>query len=167
MLMDDEKVPSEVTEKVIRTALTKFYWEGRMEEIAPHIYVDGAHNVEAISAYVETMVRLHGGDHKILVFAAVKDKDYSTMIQLLTDSLMFDHIIVTSVDSSRRADASALAKLFRENTDADVTVSDVIDDAMDIAVSLRQERDDTNIYCVGSLYLVGGVKRWRNKHDQF
>lgn len=167
MLMDDEKVPSEVTEKVIRTALTKFYWEGRMEEIAPHIYVDGAHNVEAISAYVETMVRLHGGDHKILVFAAVKDKDYSAMIQLLTDSLMFDHIIVTSVDSSRRADASALAKLFRENTDADVTVSDVIDDAMDIAVSLRQERDDTNIYCVGSLYLVGGVKRWRNKHDQF
>ena len=27
--------------------------------------------------------------------------------------------------------------------------------------------DDVDIYCVGSLYLVGGVKRWRKKHDQF
>lgn len=43
----------------------------------------------------------------------------------------------------------------------------VINDAMDMAVELRGDRENTNIYCVGSLYLVGGVKRWRNRHDQF
>ena len=62
-------------------------------------------------------------------------------------------------------------------------VSDEIDEAMDMAVALRtdietdiqtdlkrdcgQYIDDVDIYCVGSLYLVGGVKRWRKKHDQF
>ena len=63
--------------------------------------------------------------------------------------------------------AGRLASIFREHTDAPVAVCDVIDDAMDMAVAHRAGRDDTYIYCVGSLYLVGGVKRWRNKHDQF
>lgn len=150
-----------------------------MEEIAPHIYVDGAHNVEAIRAYIDTMRTLHRDDRKILVFAAVRDKEYGAMISMLASQLKWDRIIVTSVDSSRKADSGKLAQIFADNTDVPVLVSDEIDEAMDMAVALRtdigtdlgrcggQGIDDVDIYCVGSLYLVGGVKRWRKKHDQF
>ena len=158
---------SDETESIVRTALTRFYWEGRMEEIAPHIYVDGAHNVEAVRAYIDTIRSLYSDGRKILVFAAVKDKEYDSMISMLADEVRWDEIIVTSVDGSRKADAGRLASIFREHTDAPVAVCDVIDDAMDMAVAHRAGRDGTYIYCVGSLYLVGGVKRWRNKHDQF
>lgn len=78
MLMERRNVPEQDIEKTVRNALLQFYWEGRMEEIAPHIYVDGAHNVEAVNAYIETMNRLHGEYDKILVFAAVKDKEYDS-----------------------------------------------------------------------------------------
>ncbi len=176
-LMKARNVSDDDIEKGIRTSLLRFFWEGRMEEIEPHIYVDGAHNVEAIGAYIETMSTLHRDDRKILVFAAVKDKEYGAMISMLARQLRWDRIIVTSVDGSRKADAAKLAQIFSENTDAPVMVSDVIDEAMDMAVALRTEMENTNcldaghpdidIYCVGSLYLVGGVKRWRNRHDQF
>ncbi len=176
-LMKARNVSDDDIEKGIRTSLLRFFWEGRMEEIAPHIYVDGAHNVEAIGAYIETMSTLHRDDRKILVFAAVKDKEYGAMISMLARQLRWDRIIVTSVDGSRKADAAKLAQIFSENTDSPVMVSDVIDEAMDMAVALRAEMENTNcldaghpdidIYCVGSLYLVGGVKRWRNRHDQF
>ena len=165
-LMSSRSVPGEQIEQVVRKALPEFYWEGRMEEIAPHIYVDGAHNVEAINAYIDTMKALHGDDHRILVFAAVKDKEYDSMIRLLAENIEYEHIIVTSVDSSRRADSARLAEIFSEVAAAPVTVCDVIGDAMDMAVKLRADRADVNIYCVGSLYLVGGVKRWRKDHDQ-
>ena len=167
MLMKRRNVPEQDIEKTVRNALLQFYWEGRMEEIAPHIYVDGAHNVEAVNAYIETMNRLHGEYDKILVFAAVKDKEYDSMIHLLAGNITFGRIIVTSVDSSRKADSAKLAEIFSACTDTPVMVSDEIDDAMDMAVELRGDRENTNIYCVGSLYLVGGVKRWRNRHDQF
>ena len=83
------------------------------------------------------------------------------------------------MDSSRKADSGKLAQIFADNTDVPVLVSDEIDEAMDMAVALRTDIgtdlgryggqciDDVDIYCVGSLYLVGGVKRWRKKHDQF
>ena len=178
-LMKARNASEEDIEKGIRETLPEFYWEGRMEEIAPHIYVDGTHNVEAIRAYIDTMRTLHRDDRKILVFAAVRDKEYGAMISMLASQLKWDRIIVTSVDSSRKADSGKLAQIFADNTDVPVLVSDEIDEAMDMAVALRtdigtdlgryggQGIDDVDIYCVGSLYLVGGVKRWRKKHDQF
>lgn len=177
ILMKARNMSDHDIEDGIRSSLLRFFWEGRMEEIAPHIYVDGAHNVEAIGAYIDTMRAFHLDDRKILVFAAVKDKEYGSMISMLSRQLRWDRIIVTSVDGSRKADAARLAQIFSENTDVPVLVSDVIDEAMDMAVALMTEMEhadgldgvqpDIDIYCVGSLYLVGGVKRWRNGHDQF
>ena len=176
ILMKARNMSDHDIEDGIRSSLLRFFWEGRMEEIAPHIYVDGAHNVEAIGAYIDTMRAFHQDDRKILVFAAVKDKEYGSMISMLSKQLRWDRIIVTSVDGSRKADAARLAQIFSENTDVPVLVSDVIDEAMDMAVALMTEMEhadgldgvqpDIDIYCVGSLYLVGGVKRWRNGHDQ-
>lgn len=157
-------------ETAMREALADFSWEGRMEELAPHLYVDGAHNVEAIRAYIDTMKALYANARRILVFAAVKYKEYDTMIELLTRELTFERIIVTSVGSDRRADTSRLAALFEQSTDTPVCVCESVCDAMDKAYELRQRlsaegsgrglEEDTDIYCVGSLYLVGGVKRW-------
>ena len=39
MLMKRRNVPEQDIEKTVRNALLQFYWEGRMEEIAPPIYM--------------------------------------------------------------------------------------------------------------------------------
>ncbi len=145
---------------VISEGLMSFAWEGRMEEVAPGIYVDGAHNPEAIEAYCKTLNAFHKGCKKILVFAVVKDKDYEAMIMKLLYHLKFEQIIVTAVDSDRKAPVEQIAGIFRSYTDTEVKACRNIEDAMAFAVRYRSMQDNANIYCVGSLYLVAGVKRW-------
>lgn len=155
------------TEEIIRRTLPDFFWEGRMEQLAPHIYVDGAHNVEAVRAYIETVNTLYAGGEKLLLFAAVKDKEYEEMIELLLEGISFKEIIITSAGGSRRTSPESLAELFRSHTDAPVYTRDSIEDAMDMAYDRLMNKKVTDIFCVGSLYLVGGVKKWRKEHDQF
>ena len=57
-----------------RTALARVKWAGRMEEILPKVYVDGAHNVSAIQAFARSVPK--NPDGNIILFSAVKDKEY-------------------------------------------------------------------------------------------
>jgi len=147
-------------EAALRYGLQDFYWEGRMDEVLPGVYVDGAHNEEAICSYALTLKKLHGNAGKILVFAAVKDKDYKTMIKRLTSEIAFDKIIVTNVSGSRKASLDSIAGLFEEMTGVAVERYERIPEAMNRAMLLKSESENRNIYCVGSLYLVGGIKKW-------
>lgn len=47
-------------------------WEGRMEEILPDFYVDGAHNVSAVRMFVQSIQR--DRREKIVLFSAVREK---------------------------------------------------------------------------------------------
>ncbi len=145
-------------ETAVRRGLLDFYWEGRMDEVMPGIYVDGAHNEEAICSYVETLKLLHSEYKKVLVFAVVKDKDYKAMIRCLMNNISFDKIIVTNAPSDRKASLDDIASLFSEMTEQVVEKVENIPDAMDRAMDFKTK--DRNIYCVGSLYLVGGVRKW-------
>lgn len=48
-------------------ALASIHWEGRMEQAAPHLVIDGAHNPGAIEAFVESMKALGAEDRKSVV----------------------------------------------------------------------------------------------------
>ena len=150
-------------EQAVRSGLLDFSWEGRMEEIAPDLFVDGAHNPEAVECYCRTLRTLYTKKKKILVFAAVKDKDYDTMIRDLTEALSFEKIIVTSVDNKRKAPVSLIADRFRNYTGHTVEAYEDIAEAMDAAIRYKEQITDSAVYCVGSLYLVGEVKRWLQK----
>ncbi len=150
---------------IIKAGLSDFSWEGRMEEIMPDVYVDGAHNEAAIKSYCETLTMLHGDRSKILVFAAVSDKRYEDMIKELTGKITFDRIIVTSVDSYRKAPILELAEIFKKCTGFLPDVFDNIPDAMDQALKYQKQITKSAVYCVGSLYLVGDIKRWKQTKD--
>lgn len=145
-------------QQIIDKSLSDFAWEGRMEEPECGIYVDGAHNPEAMEAFVESLKVIYNRHNRILVFAAVNDKDYETMIKLLCQDMTYKQIIVTSADSERGADTYELADIFKKNTACPVMAYDIISDAMDAALKAKTDSDD--IFCVGSLYLVADIKKW-------
>ena len=153
-------------EQAVRSGLLDFSWEGRMEEIAPDLYVDGAHNPEAIECYCRTLRTLYTEKKKILVFAAVKETDYDTMIRDLTEELSFEKIIVTSVDNKRKAPVSLIADRFQKYTGHVVEAYEDIAEAMDAAIRYKEQITDSAVYCVGSLYLVGEVKCWLQKRKE-
>lgn len=158
--MGDEQIRN----RIIQKGLLNFSWEGRMEELAQGVYVDGAHNPEAIDSYCKTLQLLHNGKKKILIFAVVKDKDYDTMIKTLAEKLSFEKIIVAGVANKRKAPVSFIADRFETYTGRGVDACDSISEAMERAFEYRKQIPDSAIYCVGSLYLVGEVKKWMKEH---
>ena len=124
-----------------------------MEEILPSVYVDGAHNVSAIDAFVKSVPETAEGN--IFLFSAVKDKEYEEMIAHLCDSVPAEFYVVTLIDGERATDAELLGKLFEKYTDRPVVVIESVQKALEYVLEHQEKR---TVYCLGSLYLTGMVK---------
>ncbi len=140
-------------------ALASVRWEGRMEEAASHLYIDGAHNPGAIEAFVESMKVLGAdrGEGPVILFSAVSDKKYGQMIEYLCRNLKAKAYVVTEVDDARRVPAAELERVFRQHTAGKVLRRDSLMEALSAAEEERGE--DGDIYCLGSLYLAGMIKK--------
>ena len=136
-----------------REALAQVKWQGRMEEILPSVYVDGAHNVSAIDAFVKSVPETAEGN--IFLFSAVKDKEYEEMIAHLCDSVPAEFYVVTLIDGERATDAELLGKLFEKYTDRPVVVIESVQKALEYVLEHQKKR---TVYCLGSLYRTGMVK---------
>lgn len=136
-----------------REALSTLKWEGRMEEVLPDVYIDGAHNISAVEALVQSVPK--DGKGNIVLFSAVKDKDYEKMAACLCREMEVDLFVVTQIRDSRGADAGELADIFRKYTKRPVVVKTSVREALDFVISRRQGR---KVYCLGSFYLAGEIK---------
>lgn len=139
-------------------ALAAVKWQGRMEEAAPHVTIDGAHNPGAVEAFTETVRILEEGKEArpVVIFSAVADKSYEQMISYLCQNLDASAYIVTEIDDRRKVPARELGQVFVRYTDKRVIVKNELRDALDTAWDIRGEGE---IYCLGSLYLAGMVKK--------
>ncbi len=137
-------------------AIASMRWEGRMEEVVPHLLVDGAHNPGAVEAFVQSVQRLHPNQEGVLIFSAVEDKKYEEMIAYICRNLRMKSYIVTEIEDRRRVPAEELQTVFQKYTEQRVICRKQLKEAVEEAFRLRGEGE---IYCIGSLYLVGMVKR--------
>lgn len=147
-----------VTKKQLQQGVADCFWQGRMEEVRPDVYIDGAHNEDGIRAFLET-VRMDGWQgRRILLFSAVQDKDYRQMMERLVESELFDEIAVTRLHDKRGISSECLETLisgykqcaFREYADAETAVCEL----------LEQKGPQERIYIAGSLYLAGEIKQY-------
>lgn len=142
-----------------KEALAELHWEGRMERVGAHITVDGAHNPGAMEAFVESVKALDESERgeMVLLFSAVSDKKYDQMIEYLCENLDVKAYVVTQIEDERGVPAEELADVFRRYTDRPVYCKERLEDAVRTAMNERGETGE--IYCLGSLYLVGMVKK--------
>ena len=82
-----------------KAALFNVKWQGRMEEVLPGIYVDGAHNISAIERFTESVPDTGKGN--LILFSAVQDKDYEEMIACLCRNVKADGYVVTHIEDKR------------------------------------------------------------------
>ena len=139
--------------KLWRQALAEVKWAGRMEEILPDVYVDGAHNISAVEAFAQSVPESAEGN--IILFSAVRDKEYTEMIACLCRNVQADLYVVAQIGDDRGAGASALGKVFEEHTDKPVIVRESVKDAFRYVLEHQKGR---TVYCLGSLYLTGEIK---------
>lgn len=142
-------------------AVKSMNWEGRMELVAPHFTVDGAHNPGALLGFAESLRGISGKGGEIsfpvLIFSAVSDKKYEQMIEFLCREVKAKAYIVTEIEDRRGVAAGELSRLFEKYTKQPVYKREKLSEAIELAYSLRGEGE---IYCLGSLYLVGMVKKY-------
>lgn len=144
--------------KSIKTGIENMRWPGRMEEILPGVYIDGAHNEDGIEAFAASVESAADGfgDKCILIFSAVKDKDYDKMIRRLSGLLAVTEFVVTHIPDERGADLAELTDKFGRYSKKKVRAFEKPEDALEYALLSRGERG--RVYIVGSLYLAGFIK---------
>ncbi len=140
----------------VHEGIANMQWNGRMEEIQPGFFVDGAHNEPAIRAFCETITGIYQDKKIVLLFAVASDKRYNEMIRLLCTGITYENIIVTAIEGDRATSVEQVAKEFREYIDCPIQVEPDLNHALVLAKTYISS--DTRVFCVGSLYLVGSVE---------
>ncbi len=149
-----------ITDEQIQNGISKTIWCGRMEEVRPQMYLDGAHNEDGVTAFLETVTALLDGNRSLMV-AIVADKAYENMVARLVDSHLFKRIMVTEVDNERRVLTKDLECVFREKGARCISCCSDVEQAWGECQTWQQEGDI--VFEVGSLYLVGMIKEIEQK----
>ena len=139
-------------------------WQGRMETVLPGVIVDGAHNEDGVHEFVRTLRQVGSSRRIVMLFSAVVEKNYEEMVHTICDTGCIQEVVVTEIHGSRIVPAEELAAVFRKFTSVPVTAVSSIEEAFDTAM---EKKGDGLLFCVGSLYLVGEVKKVieEKKHD--
>lgn len=144
-----------LTDEAIAAGIAETRWQGRMETVLPGVVLDGAHNADGIREFIRTVQSVEKRREVSLLFSAVADKEYDTMIRTICEAAHFSHVTVTQIDGSRIVPAQQLAEVFRKYTSAPVEACPDIRQAFETALAVRGEG---MLFCAGSLYLVGELK---------
>ena len=150
-------------EKIQQGILTCF-WQGRMEEVLPEVYVDGAHNDDGIRAFLDTVKQDGCASGRRLLFGVAADKDCRHMIQRVITAGLFEHIAFTHMRTARSASLEEFEELLADYPELHFTMYTEVDTALH--EELRNRQPGERLYIAGSLYLVGEIKESLD-HDQF
>jgi len=143
-----------ISEILLRQVLMQAKLSGRMEKVKERVFIDGAHNEPGIAAFVESVEWLEA-EKKVILFAAVKEKQCEKMIQRLCAVKSIDVFVVTQMNTIRSESAENLARLFRKYTDKKVIVQSDLKKGF---MQVDSDKEDGVAYCVGSLYMIGEIK---------
>lgn len=145
-----------ITEDHIRQGIASCFWAGRMEEVLPEVYVDGAHNEDGVRAFLETVAKDGHAGPRALLFGVVKDKDYGRMAEELAGSGLFERIFAAHMRTGRAVSTETLDGLFARCPGCRYELYDDVSTAF--CELLHSRRQDERIYIAGSLYLAGEIK---------
>ena len=137
-----------VEEELVRQALKETHWAGRLERIRPHIYLDGAHNLPALTRLVEFIQgKMQQGYQVHVLFGALKRKDYQGMLGYLTEQLPQVELKVTGFDYQGSLEES------------DVSGYKLVDSYRDFISEFEENANDQDLlFVTGSLYFISEVR---------
>ena len=148
----------QLSEEALKRGLETMRWPARMEEAAPGLYLDGAHNPGGMEAFIKTAARLceTGRKRAFLLFSSVSDKAHDTMIREIAAGLPLDAVAVAHIQSDRGLEAEVLEAEFKAVSGCRIYGFGTTKEALMALLAWQDE--DHLLFCVGSLYLMGEIK---------
>lgn len=132
--------------ELVRKALQETHWAGRLEYFERGIYLDGAHNLPALSRLVEF---IHQQEQKeiFLLFGALKRKNYQGMLSYLQQELPHVQLFVTTFEDDGAID--------KQNLTTETYVSSYREF---IEQFIKNSTDNQLLFVTGSLYFIAEVR---------
>lgn len=145
----------------LQQGLAGVRWKGRMQQVCPDVYFDGAHNPDGIEKFLEAAGQI-AAEPGVLLFSMVKEKDYRCAAELLLHRGNWEEIIITSVPGNRGTECQVLAEVFgnlakKNHQTVKITVIENIEEAY--ARALLSKKQGQALFCAGSLYLIGALEQ--------
>ena len=132
--------------KWIRKALQETHWAGRLEYFERGIYLDGAHNLSALSRLVE-FIRQQEQKEIFLLFGALKRKNYQGMLSYLKQELPDVRLTITTFEDDGAIDKRKLT-----------TETYVSSYREFIEQFIKNSTDNQLLFVTGSLYFIAEVR---------
>ncbi len=172
LFLENDNFSDERFSESVKNGLQGFYWTGRFEEISDHVVIDGAHNLDAVIRFTES-VKSYSKSRNIksirLLFAVSSDKDYESMLRYITESLDIDVFYVTEYNQTRSEEADVVENILRKLSSRTDRFQDGFSgrfliernpDPKELLIKAKEELDgDSALFIFGSLYLVGEIKK--------
>lgn len=132
--------------ELVRKALQETHWAGRLEYFERGIYLDGAHNLPALSRLVE-FIRQQEQKEIFLLFGALKRKNYQGMLSYLKQELPHVQLFVTTFEDDGAID--------KRNLTTETYVSSYREF---IEQFIKNSTDNQLLFVTGSLYFIVEVR---------
>ncbi|NBH14392.1 bifunctional folylpolyglutamate synthase/dihydrofolate synthase [Lachnospiraceae bacterium] len=145
----------------IRQGFAQVRWKGRMQQVLPEVYFDGAHNPSGIENFLEAAGQITNRK-AVLLFSMVKEKDYQSAAALLLAAGNWEEVILTTIPGMRGMDAEVLADVFAQkakehHSRTKITAKREWKAAYVYALSIK--KPGQVLFCAGSLYLIGELEQ--------
>ncbi len=139
----------------IRRGLSGTIWPGRLQWIdgEPAVLLDGAHNPEGAAGLASFLESAYPRRRRILVFGAMRDKNYGAMARLLFPRA--EKIVLTRPRSPRAVSLKDLMALPAARCHPGWLAAD--DPARALQEAIRLARPEDLLVVTGSLFLVGEI----------
>ena len=132
--------------ELVRKALQETHWAGRLEYFERGIYLDGAHNLPALSRLVE-FIRQQEQKEIFLLFGALKRKNYQGMLSYLKQELPDVRLTITTFEDDGAID--------KRNLTTETYVSSYREF---IEQFIKKSTDSQLLFVTGSLYFIAEVR---------
>ena len=146
-----------ISEASIREGMLKAKWPGRLEIVSrnPLIILDGGHNLDGVKKLCASVRDLWTGRKFAVVYAAMKDKDYTGCLEVMSETLK-PGLYVTCVPGMPRS--ASPDELLRAAGNFEWGNVPGAFTSPDEAIRRAVSENDSVLVC-GSLYLIGHIKR--------
>lgn len=146
---------SECTEEMALLAISHTKWPGRMEQVLPGVYLDGAHNEGGIHALTSAIRKLYHKRDITILFSAAKDKAHDKMLRELCQTFPIKAVVGVSYSGDRSMPIEEIKRELESYANCPVFLCDTVKEAFETALS---QKGDGLLFAAGSLYLIGEIK---------
>lgn len=145
-----------VSKEEIESSIKNVKWIGRLEVLKnnPLTVIDGAHNIQGITALVQNVKKYFKYNKIILLLGILADKDVEDMVKTIVP--LADKVYALTPNSERAELCDDLKKVvvkYNENCEAIENYEEAYNNAVNIA------QDGDMILASGSLYMIGEMRK--------